>query len=331
MKKCFRLIGILFIANCIVLYGVALPNFTQNDIMHEQIRSYLWGSDVNVHINAPGEDSLKTDKETIIAFYALPAGNTIEWTIGKQMEDGDDWHYDIQHIGAQTRFLRNMLKDKNIITIYIQPTNNAWQLYDDNHPNDHITLIQQMVSSILAQFSEFDYKVTLNGHSAGGSWVLRYMLGVSEIPAWIDRIGFLDSNYNYKYDADHHDSLFAQFLLERNSTYLCVIAYNDSVALYRGSPVVSAEGGTWWNSRHMKKRLDNTFAFIDNQDIDFQRHIALDKRFEILLKENQTQAILHTIQVYRNGFIHSMLSGTEYENVGYKYYGAPAYSEYIEK
>ncbi len=69
--------------------------------------------------------NLKTDKKTIIVFYACPAGNTIEMTIGKQMEDDNDWHYDIRHIGAQTRFLRNTLKDKNIITVYLQTTDNA--------------------------------------------------------------------------------------------------------------------------------------------------------------------------------------------------------------
>lgn len=328
--KYLRFAWVLVCASVAMLYAVALPGYTQNEIMHEQTISYVWGGDVDVHINAPGRDSLKMEKETIICFYALPAGNTIEWTIGKQMEEGDDWHFDIQHIGAQTRFLRNILKDKNFITVYLQPTGTSWSGYDDIHTTNYVTLIHDMTRDILAPFSEFDYKVTLNGHSAGGSWVLRNMLGRSEVPEWVDRFGFLDSNYNYKYDADHYDSLFTKFLLERDSTYICLLAYNDSIALYQGAPIVSAEGGTWWNARYMKRRLDDTFAFADSHDVDFQRHIALNKRFEILLKENPTRAILHTVQVYRNGFIHSMLSGTEYENVGYDYYGEPAYLEYIQ-
>ena len=324
-----KFIGILCFASLSILFGVALPGYTQNEIMHEQTRSFLWGGDVNVHINAPGQDSLKLDKETIICFYACPAGNTIEWTIGKQMEEGDDWHYDIQHIGAQTRFLRNTLKDKNLIVIYTQTTDNGWNLYSSKH-TDHVQRIQEVTNYALQGFSDFDYKVTLNGHSAGGGFVLRNLLNHPEVPAWIDRIGFLDSNYNYKYDADEYDSLFTKFLLERDSTYICLLAYNDSVALYQGSPIVSAEGGTWWNARYMKRRLDDTFNFVDSNDVAFQRHIALDNRFEILLKENPTKAILHTVQVYKNGFIHSMLSGTEYENVGYDYYGEPAYLEYIQ-
>lgn len=328
MKKSY----LLFLALCCAIstYAVELPGFAQNEMMHEQTRDIFWGGDVNIHINAPGADSLKVEKETIIIFFACPAGNSIEWTIGKQMEAGDDWHYDIQHIGAQTRFLRNTLKDKNIVVVYLQNSVKSWSAYDDNHPNDYVQLIQSMADDVLSQFSQFDYKVALNGHSAGGSWVLRYLLGVSEIPQMITRIGFLDSNYNYKYDADHYDGLFRQFLNERDSTYICVIAYNDSVALYNGSSIVSAQGGTWWNTRYMKRRLDPYFTFIDSVDVDFQRHSAKQKRFQILLKENPTQAILHTVQVYRNGFIHSMLSGTEYENAGYTYYSDPVYTEYIQ-
>jgi len=328
-KRAIQLI-ILTILGSIFLFALSLPGFIEDGINGEQTRSFVWGGDVNVHINAPGKDSLKADKETIIIFYACPAGNTIPRTIGKQMEAGDDWHYDIQHIGAQTRFLRETLKDKNVIVVYLQPANLAWQAYDDNHPDDYLELIQQMVQDILRPFIQFNYKVTLNGHSAGGSWVLRYLQGVDNIPQWIDRIAFIDSDYNYKYDAEHYDSLFTEFLLKRDSSYLCVMAYNDSIALYQGKSFVSPQGGTWWNTRYMKKRLSKYFNFMADNDESFQRYIDLGGRFQILLKENPTQAILHTIQIYRNGFIHSMLSGTEYENVGYRYYGEPAYLDQIK-
>jgi hypothetical protein len=328
-KRAIQLI-ILTILGSIFLFALSLPGFIEDGINGEQTHSFIWGGDINVHINAPGKDSLKADKETIIVFYACPAGNTISWTIGKQMEEGDDWHYDIQHIGAQTRFLRETLKDKNVIVVYLQPTNLAWQAYDDKHPDDYVELIQQMTRDILKPFKQLNYKVTLNGHSAGGSWVLRYLQGVNTIPEWIDRIAFIDSDYNYKYDAGHYDSLFTEFLLKRDSSYLCVMAYNDSIALYQGKPFVSSQGGTWWNTKYIKKRLNNRFDFAENHDYDFLRYAALDGRFQILLKENPAQAILHTLQVYRNGFIHSMLSRTEYENIGYRYYGVPAYLDQIK-
>jgi len=37
-----------------------------------------------------------------LVVYALPNGNTIEQTFGRRLRPDDDWHYDIQHIGAQT-------------------------------------------------------------------------------------------------------------------------------------------------------------------------------------------------------------------------------------
>lgn len=326
IKKTF----VIVLLGTALLHAIVLPGFSEDKNAHEQTRTFVWGEDVDVHINAPGKDLLDPDKETIIVFYALPAGNTIEWTIGKKMQADDDWHFDIQHIGAQTRFLRNILKDKNLIVIYIQPNYKGWQLYDDKHPDDFLPLIQQMTTDLLTPFKQFNYKVTLSGHSAGGSWVLRYLQGVKKIPKWVDRIVFIDSNYNYKYDAAHYDSLFVDFLMQRDDTRLCVMAYNDSVALYKGKSVVSAEGGTWWNTRYMLKRIKKQFHFIENSDNDMKRYNALSGRFQILLKENQTRAILHTLQVYKNGFIHSMLSGTKYEHAGYRYYGQPAYLDFIK-
>src|SRR5262245_24198657 len=42
-------------------------------------------------------------KPTRLVFFATPNGNTIEQTLGCQAIPGLDWHYDIQHIAAQTR------------------------------------------------------------------------------------------------------------------------------------------------------------------------------------------------------------------------------------
>jgi hypothetical protein len=48
-----------------------------------------------------------------------------------------------------------------------------------------------------------------------------------------------------------------------------------------------------------------------------------------LLKENPEKKILHTVQVERNGFIESLLSGTSLEEVDYTYFGGRAYSRFI--
>ncbi len=60
-------------------------------------------------INAPLKGFEKDDR-VLLVIYALPNGNSIEQTFGKNLKEGDDWHFNIQHIGAQTRFLRNIIK-----------------------------------------------------------------------------------------------------------------------------------------------------------------------------------------------------------------------------
>ena len=50
---------------------------------------------------------------------------------------------------------------------------------------------------------------------------------------------------------------------------------------------------------------------------------------QFILKENPDRKIFHTVQVERNGFIHSILSGTADEGKGYEYFGPRAYAQWI--
>lgn len=65
-------------------------------------------------------------RPVLLIFYALPNGNTTEQTIGKAMRPGDDWHFDIQHIGAQTRFLRNAITDRTVVVAYLENDLTSW-------------------------------------------------------------------------------------------------------------------------------------------------------------------------------------------------------------
>src|SRR6476620_1486291 len=75
-------------------------------------------NDVTVTIDQPAQYG--KHKPIMIILYALPNGNTTAQTKGKQIKDGDDWHYNIQHISAQTAYLRQVLKDKNIVVCYLE-------------------------------------------------------------------------------------------------------------------------------------------------------------------------------------------------------------------
>src|SRR5437016_2103376 len=58
-------------------------------------------------------------KPTLLIVYLLPNGSTIEMTAGARLLPGMDWHYDIQHINAQTRKLRQIDPARNYIVAYV--------------------------------------------------------------------------------------------------------------------------------------------------------------------------------------------------------------------
>jgi len=79
----------------------------------------------------------------------------------------------------------------------------------------------------------------------------------------------------------------------------------------------------------MQRDMAEDFKFTNQTNAEFQRFSALDGRVQFILKENPEKKILHTVQVERNGFIHSMVSGTSNQSQGYEYFGPRAYSKWI--
>ncbi len=304
-----------------------IPGLHGSPYFDEQTITFRYEPEIRVHINAPSVAQFDPAKATGLALYALPNGNTIEQTVGKVMEAGDDWHFDIQHIGAQNRFLRNHVDEYNLVTIYLETDQKSWPAWKAAHA-DHAEIIQQLVSYLTGIFAAYDPFIVLTGHSGGGRFTFSFLDGVSEIPASVKRISFLDSNYGYEH---YYGDKIIAWLNASDDHYLSVIAYNDSVALYNGSPIVSATGGTWYRSRIMKKYMANYFTFTDSEDADFIRYTALGGRVKFILKQNPNRIILHTVQVERNGHIQGMVSGTGHEAVDYTYYGERAYSEWIQQ
>jgi hypothetical protein len=143
------------------------------------------------------------------------------------------------------------------------------------------------------------------------------------------RIAFLDSNYAYDASLGHTRKL-AEWLNAGKRHFLCVLAYNDAAALLDGKPFVSASGGTWGKSHEMQQNLARYWPFSARTNTDFHTFSALSGRAQFIFKENPQRKVLHTVQVERNGFIHSMVSGTLVENQGYEYFGPRAYSKWIE-
>ncbi len=287
----------------------------------DSLRQYRFGTDVTITIDSPATLSYT---RTQVVLYALPNGNTTAQTMGKRLQPGDDWHFDIQHIAAQTRFTRSLLKE-NLIVVYLENDLKSWPQWKRQHAN-YRQLIPAIMDTIQQLLALPHYKLHLNGHSGGGSFIFGYLDAVQTIPNDVQRITFLDSNYGY--DSSYAPAL-RQWLKAGKQHYLTVFAYNDSVALYNGKPVVSATGGTWYKSKQLLQDLQ-TLRFTGNTD-SISHYQSANKRVNVYLKENPDRAIYHTQQVEKNGFIHSILIGTAAANHGYRYYGERAYTALIRQ
>jgi hypothetical protein len=271
-------------------------------------------------------DRLRGDsaKPLLLVFYALPNGNTIEQTIGKAQQPGDDWHFDIQHIGAQFAFLREKITDRNLVVAYLENDRKSWPAWRKTNGDARVAAI---VESVRKRFDEPRTHIVLSGHSGGGSFAFGYVNSVATIPDQVERIAFLDANYAYETDR-HKDKLMA-WLKASDAHYLVVLAYNDAVALLNGKAFVTASGGTWGRSHRMLEDMEKTMPFTKKVLAGLERAIAMEGRVTFLLKENPDRKVLHTVQVERNGFIESLLAGTTLEGVGYTYFGERAYRRFI--
>ena len=276
---------------------------------------------VRIFIDAPPPGSFSPDKPVELVFYALPNGNTIEETIGKKLSPGDDWHFDIQHIGAQTRWLRQVITNKTIVVAYLEADTKSWPLWRKTHSDQRIG---EILNEVCVIFPTNRTEIVLASHSGGGSLVFGYLNSVEAIPAYVRRIAFLDSDYDYnsKLDAEK----IKNWLAASSENHLCVIAYQDYLGLYNGKPFVSEAGGTWGRSRALLNDLAAQFPFSSQTNSGLETYSSTNGQIEFLLKENPEHKVLHTVQVERNGFIQALLSGTDLEGKGYEYLGERAYT-----
>jgi len=302
-----------------------LQNFKPTESFAEQELTVNRPKNVTININAPLHFNPKG--KTYLVFYALPNGNNIEWTKGKRLKEGDDWHFDIQHIAAQTRFVRNLDKKNNYIVAYLMAEQKSWPAWKRSTA-DSIFIIKKIIDSVSNLFSIYHPKIFLNGHSGGGSFIFGFLDAVDAIPDNVERIAFLDSDYGYQ-DSMHKNKLI-KWLNKNNTNKLVVLAYNDSVVIYNGKPLVSPTGGTWYRSRLMQRNLAEAFQFTTVADTAFIKHEALNGRIKIILKENPGGLIYHTEQVAKNGFIFSILSDTRFDKKKYfSYFDERVYEKFI--
>lgn len=285
------------------------------------IDSFRMYQDVKITLDVPSYEY----KQTTLILFALPNGNTTAQTMGKKLTPGDDWHFDIQHIKAQTSFLREKL-EQNIVVAYLENNYKSWPLWKQKHP-DFTSEIQHIVDTLYNIIPSKNRSIQLSGHSGGGSFIFGYLTGVETIPAAVQRITFLDSDYGY--DSSYYIKL-KTWLKQNKKATLTVFAYNDSVALLNGKPFVSATGGTWYRSHMMLQHLQKDFSFDQTKNDSLTFYRSTNDQIAFFFKNNPDRKIFHTQQVELNGFIHSVLYRTKEEDKDYKYFGPRAYSKFIE-
>ena len=299
--------------------------FSATTNVGERVREINLPDAVRIVINAPAKEKFSADRPVLLVFYALPNGNTIEQTIGQQLQPGDDWHFNIQHIGAQTRWLRQVVTNKTIVIVYLEAGMRSWPAWRKKYNDKRIAEILDGVRGI---FSSNKTEVVLASHSGGGSLMFGYLNAVEKIPGDVKRIAFLDSDYGY--ETKLHADKIKNWLAASGKNHLCVLAYQDYLALLKGKTFVSEAGGTWGRSHVLLGDLGAQFQFTSRTNDGLEKFSTLDGRIEFMLKENPDKKIFHTVQVERNGFIHALLSGTADEGKGYEYFGERAYTNWIQ-
>jgi hypothetical protein len=107
----------------------------------DSVFSFRFRDDVTITIDRP--QRLK-GKHTQLIIYALPNGNSTAQTMGKRMQEGDDWHFDIQHIKAQTGFIRNTDPQTNYVVAYLENDLKSWPAWTTRNAGQN--LLQKLLT-----------------------------------------------------------------------------------------------------------------------------------------------------------------------------------------
>ncbi|MFA5849054.1 MAG: hypothetical protein WC833_04165 [Bacteroidales bacterium] len=295
--------------------------------------------DSRIVVNSPKKELIDSRIPTRIVFFALPNGNTIEQTAGKLMTPADDWHFDIQHIAAQTRFLRENDTKHNYIVVYLQASMKAWTSHATKYPESpklYTHLVDTVCSIIAARTIPLrKQEIILSSHSGGGRFLFNYINGSEKIPSKVRGIVFIDSSYGY--EDSLHAAKLADWIKSSKRNTLSVFSYVDTTVVLNGKRIVSSKGGTGYRSKMMSEALISRGVKLRSfRDTTFRRFVGKGgtkikgAKVQILIKENPTGKIYHTVLVERNGFIHSLLIGSSLEEKGYRFWGERAYSRFIE-
>ncbi len=297
--------------------GVAAP-------FDEQVRWRRLDCGVRVFVNAPAKP---TGRPRVLIVYATPNGNTIEQTLGCAAAKELDWHFDIQHIAAQLRRLREIDFEYEFVLAVVQAPKLSWPTFRREQAGAN-TIIRDLVETLAREVSA--ERIVLTCHSGGGSFIFGYMNAFDSLPPLLDRIVFLDANYSYADDERHGEKLLA-WLKGDAVRRLVVIAYDDREITLNDKKVVGPEGGTFRASQRMLNRFRSDVELTE-QDAGLFRHTSgLNGQIQFFVHPNPDNRILHTALVGEmNGFLQGLTLGTDVADKWGQFGGPRAYTKLIQ-
>ncbi len=292
----------------------------------EQVQEQRLPNGVRIVVNRPQE--MDRAKPTLVVCYALPNGNTIEETEGRRARTAAEWHFDIQHIAAQTRLLRRTRMEQNIVVVYLEAQGLSWPTWRQQHP-DAPAQIRTLLEEIRRQVPGQRIHMALVAHSGGGSLIFSLLDGVKAVPESIERIVLLDADYNYSDEAQHGEKLLA-WLSGDPQRRLVVLAYDDRTVTLNGKPVVSAPGGAYRATHRMLDRFQKDRAFTASLVQEFDVFLDPGRQIALCVNRNYANRILHTALVGEmNGFLYGMTFGTPTEGSWGHLGSPPVYTRFI--
>ena len=273
---------------------VILPRFHASPWFVEQVHETWLVPDVRAVLNAPL--AFDPAKPTRLVVFTTPNGNTIEQTLGSLLSEKTnktDWHFDIQHVAAQIRLLREQTPGENIALACLEATGLSWPAWRAKH-SDNSALIRRFVDQLRALFPS--PRVALTGHSGGGSFLFGFLNGGETIPDFVDTIGFLDANYSYS-DTDRHGDKLLTWLRGDKARRLTVLAYDDREITLSGKKVVGPEGGTFRATERMRVRFARELPLTESKMGPVISQTGLGGQLVLRVHQNPKNSILHTALV----------------------------------
>ncbi len=286
---------------------------------------------VRIYANQPAASEAPADKlmPPRVMIFALPNGNTLEQTLGCAKAEGLDWHYDIQHVLAQTRLLRTLTPEEPLTLVCAEAGGLSWPTWRGSRADGNAQ-IGAFADQWRREFGGDDARVTLTGHSGGGSFIFGVIEAFDEIPPWIDRVAILDANYAF--EAAKHGGKFVRWLQGDETRRLIVLAYDDRNIELNGKKVVGPDGGTFRATQRMVEAFRPEFDMEEKQTGPFTEYSGLDGQVRFYVHQNPQNKILHTALVGdMNGLVHVQTLGTPAEGTWGTFGGPRAYEAFVEK